>query len=108
LTHPRLAPPSPDVPFFTASAPFTATGSFLVGSNVFDFVGKGIVTATWCVDPADFLCTNASPIVGYGFTVSVPEPPTLLLTVAALGALGALFSVRLLRDGRNRSPRART
>jgi hypothetical protein len=101
LTHPRLGPPPDDVPFFESSARFTATGFISVDDKSFDFVGHGGVTATWCV--GNTLCDNGSPIMSYEFTVSVPEPPTLLLVVASFGMLGALFGARVLRD-RLRSP----
>jgi hypothetical protein len=88
LTHPPLTPPAPDIPF-TVSAPFTATGVFDVGEG-FDFVGRGIVTATFCL-PEPFLC--APPNVLYRFTVA--EPPSALLVATGALAIGGLMISRM-------------
>jgi hypothetical protein len=89
--------PAPDfndpMAFTVGSAPFTATGHLNVGDRV-DFVGQGVVESTFCGGPPN--CPRFEWVVRYTFTVD--EAPTLFLTLASLGALGALFSVRLLRD----------
>jgi hypothetical protein len=91
LTSPGL--PIPPLGGVTESVAFTATGHFNVGDG-YDFVGQGTVNATF------------DPNFGFGpalqYTFSVAEPPTLLLVVASFGALGVLFSARVLRDRRYR------
>jgi len=83
----------------SSTAPFTATGHLFVDNVAaglvldFDFVGQGTVERCGPL--------NSPRCIGFGgeaFTYtfspmplsSVPEPPTLLLVMASLGALGAL------------------
>jgi hypothetical protein len=86
-------------PSFTS--PFTATGHLVIGlvvgpqfdpGTTFDLVGQGTVER--CGPPDSPRCIGAGSLV-FEFTFSpppplVPEPPTLLLVMASLGALGAL------------------
>ncbi len=67
-------------PLATLPAPFTLTGHLNVGDG-FDFVGQGTVRAG---------TPNPYPWLRY----TVPEPSTLLLVIASLGALGALHGTR--------------
>jgi hypothetical protein len=105
FTSPKLETRPADWPStvdFSATAPFTATGHFNLSdaSLPFDFVGQGTLTGTVCsgnipaVSPCNF--GFGRPVLQYTFAVD--EPPTLLLAVAALCVLGALFSIRVLRD----------
>jgi hypothetical protein len=95
LTNTPTPPLDTSAAFDTHSAPFTTIGQLHVGGETFDVVGRGIAEATWCRD-CGFFPGQSNQTVRYTF--SVDEPPTLLLVVAAFGMLGALFSVRFLRD----------
>jgi hypothetical protein len=97
LTSPHLATPPPDWPHnvnFIVAAPFTATGHLNVGDG-FDLVGQGMLEGILCFDFSQSPCNEpgfeSGKVSRYTFSATaVPEPSTLLLVVAALGALGAL------------------
>jgi hypothetical protein len=86
------------------TAPFTATGHLVIGQVVgpppepgttFDLVGQGTVEHVSCGTASNSpVCSQSDPIFVYTFSAvpfsSVPEPPTLLLVMASIGALGAL------------------
>ena len=91
---------TPDfLPAPSSTAPFTATGHLVVNigaggpcCNIFDFVGQGTVER--CGPPDSPRCIGFEGLA-FTYTFSpppplVPEPPTLLLVMASLGALGAL------------------
>jgi hypothetical protein len=95
------APPEPPCGEFGIcepwSAAFTMTGH-VGGFSGVDLVGQGVVTHELLRVP------EIEPPFGiyylhYDFAPArVPEPPTLLLAVAGLCALGALFRARFARD----------
>jgi hypothetical protein len=91
-------PPLPTGSQTSFSAPFTASGHLNVGGG-FDFVGQGIVVS-------DFRCPGVFPefctVIGYGFSVPVTEPPSLLLLVAGALAIAGLTIVRNSRNSPSR------
>jgi PEP-CTERM motif len=71
----------------TQSVPFTVTGHLDVGDG-FDLVGRGVLEAIFCLDTCPQLPGEGGGLVThYRFTQSVPEPATVMLLAAGLGAV---------------------